>query len=210
MNSTTAAEQIANRPQISATYIDPVDAVWLHAASEMGMQVKRDPNVFASWDGRGTLSIGVPESLDADDCLAQMVLHEVCHALVEGPAAIQQPDWGIRIDDPTQRVREHACLRLQAALTTPHGLRQILAATTTFRKYYDALPEDPLAAGDDPAIAMAVEGWKRAVDGSWTEQIQTALTATSLIANAIQYAVNTDCLWSAFDSDSKLRSEPLR
>ncbi len=193
---------IALRKHIATVYRDPVDLLWLHAAEQMGIHVKRDPQVFAAWDGKGTLSIGVPESLDPDDCLAQMILHEVCHALVEGADAFQLPDWGIRIDDPTQRIREHACLRLQAALTTPHGLRNILAATTTFRTYYDALPDDPLAMGEDPAISIAQQGWERAVDCPWTEPLNEALAATSQIARAIQHAVSEDSLWSAFDADA--------
>ena len=33
--------------------------------------------------------------LDADDSLAQLVLHEICHLLVQGPAHRDQNDWGL-------------------------------------------------------------------------------------------------------------------
>ena len=46
-------------------------------------------------------------------------------------------------------------MRLQAALTGQHGLRRLLAPTTDFRPYYDALP------------AEIVEAGRRAEDRAW-------------------------------------------
>src|SRR5690606_19417193 len=101
--------------------------------------------VFASTDGRRRIVLGAPQTLDADDSLAQMILHELCHALVEGEEALDRPDWGL--DNRTDRdlPRERACLRLQAALAAEHGLRTFLAPTTDHRPFYDSLPQAPLA-----------------------------------------------------------------
>ena len=170
--------------------------IWLHAASEMGMRIERHNDVFAAWDGNGMLRIGGPETLDADDSLAQMILHETCHALVEGPESLQKPDWGLEIDNPAHRVREHACLRLQAALASASGLRQFLAPTTSFRWYYDQLPEQPLTEGDDPAISPAIAGWERATTGPWSNAIATALKRTAEIADLVQPLAAADSLWS--------------
>lgn len=192
----TSAAGLGLRKVISRRYQDPLDLVWLQAATAMGMRVERDPAVFASWDGCGTLRIGVPESLDPDDCLAQIILHEICHALVEGPASLKKADWGLEIDNSAHRVREHACLRLQAALAAQYGLRDFFAATTAFRRYYDALPEDPLANCDDPAVDAARDGWQRASAGSWAAPLHRALQATSDIAAAVRSAAPTDSLWA--------------
>ena len=48
--------------------------------------------------------------------LAQLILHELCHALVEGPGALNRPDWGLDNESARDVEREHACLRLQARL----------------------------------------------------------------------------------------------
>src|SRR5690606_17075777 len=113
--------------------------------------VERADDVYASWDGVDTLTLAKPEHFDADDSLGQMIFHEICHALVAGERR-SQVDWGLDNDDEGDLVFEHATHRLQAALSTPHGLREFMAVTTNWRPYWDALPRDPLANGDDPAI----------------------------------------------------------
>ncbi len=188
---------IANRDKIATRYEDPLDVIWRYAASQMGMKIERSSQVFAAWDGMGTLQIGAPDTLDPDDCLAQMVLHEACHALVEGPDAFDSPDWGLDIDDPKQRVREHACLRLQAAVTQPFGLRKFFAATTSFRRYYDRLPQNPLQPGDDPAIEIALGGWERSQHGPWSKTLHEALTSTQVIAAAVRNSASPDSIWSS-------------
>lgn len=180
--------------KITRTYADPLDLVWLHAARRMGMRVVRSAEVNASWDGAGVLTIGTPETLDPDDCLAQMILHETCHALVEGPECLTQLDWGL-LNNPAKKVHEHACLRLQAALADRVGLRQFFASTTMFRGYYDQLPAEPLAAGDDPAIAMAQAGWQRATEGPWADALDEALRRTAEIARAVDGVTTEDSLW---------------
>ena len=181
---------------IHRTYQDPLDLVWIRAAAEMGITVERDSTVFAAWDGAGVLRIGTAETLDADDSLAQMVLHEACHALVQGPDAFHLPDWGLDSQNPAQRVREHACLRLQAALAERYDLREFFAATTVFREYYDRLPANPLADDGDPAVAIALAAWERARHGPWSAPLERALRLTSAIANLVGEIAPRNSLWS--------------
>lgn len=179
-------------------YIDPVDQIWLTLAARMKIKVTRSESAFASWDGVDTLTLSTPAGFDPDDCLAQMIFHEICHALVEAPAGLGRPDWGLENIDQRDLVREHACHRLQASLLAPHGLRAMLGPTTEHRPYYDALPADPLAAGDDPAIPISAAAHHRAVTGAWAELIQDALRATAAIAAAVRpFAVGS--LWAAAD-----------
>ncbi|QDT69252.1 hypothetical protein MalM25_21860 [Planctomycetes bacterium MalM25] len=185
---------------ITTTYTDPLDLVWLHAAERMGMRVERSAEVNASWDGAGVLTIGTPETLDPDDCLAQMILHEACHALVEGPESLGKLDWGLR-NEPDAAVHEHAALRLQAALADRHGLRAFFASTTVFRAYYDTLPAEPLTPSpldgdDDPAIPMARAAWQRTHAGAWAEPLEEALARTAQIAAALRGVACEDSLWS--------------
>lgn len=184
---------------IEKTYDDPLSLVWINAAARMGMRVERSAEVNASWDGDGVLTIGTSETLDPDDCLAQMVLHETCHALCEGPDSLLKLDWGLDNFDPTKKVHEHACLRLQAALADQHGMRSFFAATTMFRSYYDRLPAEPLAASDDAmdalAITQAKAGWERAQNGPWANALQEALRRTAQIASVLHGLTTDDSLW---------------
>lgn len=161
----------------------------------MGMRVQRSSDVNASWDGCGTLTIGTPETLDPDDCVAQMILHEVCHALCEGPECLTKPDWGLDNSDPAKRVHEHACLRLQAALADQCQMRSFFAATTFFRSYYDQLPDDPLADGSDPAIAVAKVAWVSAQRGPWAEPLSDALLHSAMIARILEGITTAESIW---------------
>lgn len=179
---------------IEQTYEDPLSLVWIRAAAQMGMRVERSAEVNASWDGAGVLTIGTPETLDPDDSLAQMILHEICHALCEGPESLEKLDWGL-LNEPEKKVHEHACLRLQAALADQVGMRAFFASTTMFRLFYDRLPADPLAAGDDPAIPLAQAAWQRAKHGPWAAALDEALRRTADIARALRGATTADSLW---------------
>lgn len=159
-------------------YLDPLDQVWLSTAERVGLRVVRSPEVYAH-SAKGVLHIGTGDTLDPDDCLAQMIFHELCHAMVEGPASLQQVDWGLDNTSPKDLVHEHACLRLQAAWADRLGLRGFLAATTVFRRYYDALPEDPLADGEDPAIRRARAGYATGQSAPFAPHVQRALEATA-------------------------------
>ncbi len=187
--------------QINKTYVDPLSIIWTHAAECMGIRIKRSVEVNASWDGKGILTIGTDETLDRDDCLAQMILHELCHALCEGPASMKLIDWGLSNFDSSKRVHEHACLRLQAALADQYGLRSFFAATTMFRSYYDLLPNDPLAmienADEQDAISRARAGWERAQKGPWADALNKALKLTAKIANTLHGLTGEESLWHA-------------
>ena len=94
-----------------------------------------------------------------------------------------KPDWGLD-NVPEHVVREHACLRLQAEIASPFGLRAAMAPTTPYRAYYDALPESPLAPGSDPAIAIAAEAASRFATSAWRAPIEEALAATAALTTA--------------------------
>lgn len=165
-------------------YLDPLDAIWLTVADRIGFRVERSTEVYASTDGKGLMTIGDPSTLDADDCLAQMILHELCHSLIEGEDSLGVADFGLDNESKRDISREHACLRLQAWLTGQHGLREALAPTTDFRSYYDELPKDPLADEADPATARAKQGAARSQKPPWAPHIVEGLVATAKVLGA--------------------------
>ena len=167
------------------TYLDPLDAIWLTVANRIGFRVERSPEVFASTDGQGVMTIGAPSTLDPDDCLAQMILHELCHSLIEGAESLGVPDFGLDNESERDVVREHACLRLQAWLTGKYGLRGALAPTTDFRTYYDELPEDPFADEGDPATEAAKLGAARSEKAPWAPHLREGLEATAKILDVV-------------------------
>ena len=185
----------------SHRYRDPLDAIWEAALQSIGLQLDRTDQAYATSDGRGRLSLATPAGLDPDDCVAQMVLHELCHSLVQGQDSFRLPDWGLCNESERDIVLEHACLRLQAALLSPMGLRQVLAPTTDYRTYYDLLPEDPLSLeeGGPRALGLAMDaerepvilaraGLARSTKKPWGPHLQQALAATRdlmLVAKAL-------------------------
>lgn len=178
---------------ISARYDDPLDLIWLDAAARLGMRVVRSTEAYASWDGKGTLSIAVREHFDADDCLAQMIFHELCHALVAGNTT--QMDWGLSNTSDADLVFEHACHRLQAVLAAPYGLRDFMAVTTEWRPYWDALPSDPLAYCEDPALPIARAAHERSQRQPWHSALHGALEATARLAAVMRELSPEDSLW---------------
>jgi hypothetical protein len=167
-------------------YVDPLDAIWLTVADRIGFRVERSAEVYASTDGKGVMIIGEPSTLDPDDCLAQMILHELCHSLIEGAQSLHVADFGLDNESERDVVREHACLQLQAWLTDKHGLRQALAPTTDFRSYYDELPRDPFADSDDPATGMGRAGAARSEQAPWAPHLWQGLEATARVMKAAQ------------------------
>ena len=186
--------------KIESVYEDPLSVIWLDLARQLDIMVRRDDEVFAAWDGGGTLTIGEDHTLDPDDSLAQMIFHELCHALTEGEAALSLSDWGLENDRPDHVVREHACLHLQAALAGKFGLREFFATTTDFREYYDRLPADPLADHSDAATQIAAEAWQRATEGPWAKPLAKALERTSEIAAIVKAVADQKSLWSQTQS----------
>ncbi|MGE5181583.1 MAG: YkgJ family cysteine cluster protein [Acidobacteriota bacterium] len=183
---------------ITSRYIDPLTQVWVGAARAIGLSVVRTPDAYAATDGRGTLAIGDDAALDRDDSLAQMIFHELCHSLVEGPDSFTAPDWGMDNTGPDHDWREHACLRVQWVLTGRHGLRAVFAPTTDFRaSFWEGLSGDVLADRTDRSVQAAIAALRRAEQPPWAPHLADALAATARIAHdAARFACDADVLWS--------------
>jgi hypothetical protein len=180
---------------ITSHYQDPADLIWLWTAAALGITVTRSAEAYAAWDGQGTLTLASDEHLDPDDCLAQMIFHELCHLLVSGEAARELPDWGLDNTSPKDLIYEYATNRLQAALAQAYGLRRFMAVTTVWRAYYDALPRDPLAPGEDQAIALARAGFTRAQNSPYRQTLHDALNATAALADTLRAWAPPTSLW---------------
>ena len=196
---------MSERP-IEHSYTDPLDLVWLRAAEDLGLKIHRSSDAFAAYDGKGTLTIANESDFDADDSLAQMIFHEICHWLVAGIRGKNLPDWGLSNEDDRDLVYEHAAHRVQAALSAPFGLREFMAVTTDWRPYWDALPVDPLRDGDDPAIAIAQEACHLARLPPFKSVLQRSLSATEAIANAVRDASGPASLWNLTRARHRLGS----
>ena len=181
---------------IQYRYRDPVDEIWIATAERLGVHVRRADDAYAAYDGLGVLTVATDAHLDPDDCLAQIILHELCHALVAGPNALAKRDWGLSSEDGRDLVREHACHRVQAALADRHGLRGFFAVTTDHRPYWDALGQAPLV-GEDDATVLAREAYERACHGPWAKALTDALEATAVIARTVRAYADDDSLWRA-------------
>jgi hypothetical protein len=183
---------------ITHRYEDPLDAIWIACARDIGLTIARSDEVYASFDGKKTLTLCSDASFDPDDSLAQMIFHELCHGLVADKKNAKKEDWGLSNTDERDLVLEHACHRVQAALADQYGLRALFAVTTEWRPYWDALPIDPLRVGeDDPAIARARAAFERALSGPWSLAIQSALMRTAQLAAVLRDAgMAPDSLWA--------------
>ncbi len=178
---------------VRAKYIDPLDHIWISAAKELGLKVHRSPHGYAHTDGKGNLFLAPQEDLDDDDCLAQMIFHELCHALVQGEDSFGKPDWGLSNDERADVysedvTREWACLRVQASLLRPYGLRLLLAPTTDHRKFYDQLPRRPLDGATDEEARLSQNGLSLAHQPPYRRAITEALTATAELHRAVSKA----------------------
>jgi hypothetical protein len=185
--------------EVTRRYVDPLAQVWLGAARRIGLRVVRTPDAYATTDGSGTLAIATADGMDADDSLAQMIFHELCHSLVEGPDSFRAPDWGMDNTGPDHDFREHACLRVQWVLTGRHGLRVVFAPTTEFRAtFWDALSGDVLADRTDPSVQLAIAALRRVSQPPWAPALEQALVASEQIARAAEPFARTtsDTLWS--------------
>ncbi len=158
-----------------------VEAVWIAAAARVGLRVGRTRDSYASTDGAGGVWIGEDDTLDEDDSLPQLVFHELCHALVAGPETFGQPDFGLDNTSDVDLVQEHASLRLGLALARPFGLGALMAPTTVYRPYHDAIVRAGAAralAGDDAAARRARQAAARAAEEPWASALEEALSAT--------------------------------
>ena len=164
--------------------------------------------MFASWDGAGCLTLGRDVDLDVDDHCGQMVLHEICHALIEGPEGWDQVDWGLENIDARHLDRELACHRLQAFWADQVQLRALFAITTDWRLYYDLLPSQAFSplpdhllerwsqnwslkinearSLDRRALKLAQDGAQRARATQWDVSLRKALNDTKSIASIMK------------------------
>ena len=176
---------------ILARYLDPLELVWLSCCKQLGLHIRRDPDIFSMTDGTGLLALGPRSDLDPDDTVCQMVFHELCHWITNGEATFHERDWGFEVGADLDH-REHACQRLQAALADPHGLRDVMAPTGLFRQYYDQIPSDPFEpidgdeAWESEVIRVARVAYERACQAPFQEPLQQALTATASLRELIQ------------------------
>ena len=160
----------------------PLDPIWIDAARRLGIPVERGGEAYVHFDGE-RLHLASDEHLDADDTIAQLVLHEICHALVEGPAARQVADWGLDNTSDRDEIRERAAVRLQAHLTGAHGLRAHLYPTTIVRAFFEALPSDAFAPvggpGDDDSPSLARDAAERSARAPYGTVLKDALAKSA-------------------------------
>ena len=128
--------------------------IWLDCLRSIGWRLKRSSEVFASWDGEGQLTLGLAAELDPDDHLGQLILHELCHALIEGTRGRHQIDWGLENIDQRHLVNEFACHRLQAYFADQYGLRGLFAVTTDWRPYFDQIPAESVVEQTDGQLVQ--------------------------------------------------------
>lgn len=170
---------------VRARYRDPLELIWFATARRLGLRVRRNRTIYSATNGEGLLELGPPDTLDADDCVAQMIFHEICHWVTNGRDTFEERDWGFALDDDLDW-REHACLRLQAAWAATVGLRGQFAPTSPFRAYYERVPPDPFAPLDDSPWEAAVverarEAFTRAQGEPWGRPVNEALRATAAL-----------------------------
>ena len=175
---------------IMSRYVDPVDLIWLSTATRLGLHIRRSPLVFSATDGSGLLELSTTDALDADDCLAQMLLHEICHWCTNGHETRSERDWGFALDGPTDP-REHGALRLQAWLADQVGLRTLFGPTGIYRQYYDQIPADPCQPIDESdweqhVVAVATAAIARIQHTPWAPHVQAAMSATAAVCSVLK------------------------
>jgi hypothetical protein len=168
-----------NSTQPSPLRCPQIDEIWLHAAGQLGFAVIRSESAYASTDGRGTIIVGTDDTLDIDDCVAQLVFHELCHALVEGESKLQEIDWGLENTNERDISREYSALRLQAHLSDSAELRTYMPPTTQWRPYYESLPNIAIDGNDEAAdVVRAVI--RSSLFARWEPILLGALASTSI------------------------------
>ena len=132
-------------PPSTHRYHDPLALVWIACAERVGFRIERTPHAYASTDGRGTIYIGTDDLLDPDDSLAQMILHELCHALVEGGEGERQVDWvWVTVSGRIRGASMRVCgCKLSGRWRRPAGFCADHRFPVTF---WNSLPADPFAA----------------------------------------------------------------
>ena len=177
-----------DRP-IKSRYVDPLELVWLTTAKRLGLYIRRSPLVFSATDGTGRLQLSTRDDLDADDCLAQMVLHEICHWCTNGEETALERDWGFALDGPTDP-REHAALRLQAWLADQVNLRTMFGPTGIYRQYYNRIPSDPTEPinedeWENHVVTVAKQAIERIQTTPWHPHVLRAMEATAHLRSLV-------------------------
>ena len=176
-------------------YQDPLELIWLHCAEQAGYRVKREDSAFAAFDGRGTIIIANSEELDADDSLAQLVLHELCHACIAGPRNRRCIDWGLEPEGDQDRLQELATLCLQADLCESFGLRRFFAPTTEHRADYLAIPPGPVSTTADKAARLAARSLAEPANATLLDALRRALYQTARVAAIVAADAPENSLW---------------
>jgi hypothetical protein len=154
-----------------------LDAEVVAAAAEFGLRVERAAGSWVSYRAAQRAIVVAPDQeLDPDDCLLQIVLHELCHWMVQGPAAVAYDDWGLDNQTADDEACEHAALMLQRTLLAPRALVDVLEPTTEFRAYYRELGFDPPTCAASTAASAGLDRWR-------------AHSARSSMENVLQRAV---------------------
>lgn len=179
-----------SRKNRSPLAVAAIDAIWTESARRVGFTVVRTDSAYATYDGDGCIGIGTPATLDKDDSLAQLVLHELCHALVQGARGLALPDWGLDNTSDADEARENACLRVQACLASYAGLRTLMTPTTVTRPTYQSLGADPLhEPADELPCLLADAALASALAAAWWPALAHALTKTAAVLLS-----NEDCV----------------
>jgi hypothetical protein len=126
-----------------------LDEIWIAAARRLDLPVVRGGDAYVHWDGRA-LRVAGDEHLDADDTVAQLVLHEICHFITQGISSRDELDWGLDNTSERDHGRELSCVRLQAHLLGAYGLRGVLFPTTPVRGFFEGLGDDALGVDSLP------------------------------------------------------------
>jgi len=175
-------------------HLRTLDAAWTHFLSARGASIERTDACFVAWLGETcTLLVAHDKDLDADDTLAQIILHELCHHLVEGTQSWQEDDWGLNNQTDDHLYREYAALRLQAAILARPLLRQYLQPTTDHRWFYEALREDPLndaieGGAAHQSISAAKQGWANWEQWSHRDELQALLDTSEALLSSLARA----------------------
>ena len=116
--------------------------------------------------------------------------HEICHWITNGVETYYERDWGFEVGTELDH-QEHACQRLQAALSDPHGLRDVIAPTGSFVsitiKFSESLQKIPGDdAWEDTVVDMAKKAFERAQNPPFAEVLQRSLRATAQMRELIQ------------------------
>lgn len=156
-----------------------VDGLWVGLLEEAGFRLARRSTSYVWYDGAGEVAVAPDDELDADDTLAQIILHELVHFLVQGEAARNEPDWGL--DNLTDRdaYLEEAALVMQRRLLAVWGLESVLVPTTDFRPYY---LEQAASEQRADRIEAAEKGWQRWLAWPHRRSAEEALEATKVAA----------------------------